>query len=304
MKVYGDVMKKNPNKIKDSIEDQVLLSVVYIILAIVVLVMLYPFAYVMSVSISDPAEVLAGKVTIFPKGFDLGAFKTMIDQPVFFAAYKNTIVYTALGTFFTLFFTAITAYPLSKDKFQMRSFISKVYIITMFFGGGIIPTYLAYKSLHLINTIWVMVLPGALSAWNIILMRSFFRTIPESLSESAYMDGATDPQILVKIILPLSKPIMATIGLFTAVGIWNGYFSALLYLNDTEKYPLQMILRSILVAATVNPSEKGAYAELTHSATESLKMASIVITTLPIMCIYPFIQKYFVKGLMVGSIKG
>ncbi|WP_018755526.1 carbohydrate ABC transporter permease [Paenibacillus terrigena] len=297
-------MKKNPYKIKEPMGDRVFLSVVYVILAIVVLAMLYPFVYVVSVSISDPAEVIAGKVAFFPKGFDLGAFKTMINHPIFFTAYKNTIVYTALGTFFTLFFTAITAYPLSKEKFQMRSFLSKVYLITMFFGGGMIPTYLAYKSLHILDTIWVMVLPGALSAWNIILMRSFFRNIPESLSESAYIDGATDPQILVKIILPLSKPILATIGLFTAVGIWNGYFNALLYLNDTEKYPLQMILRSILVAATFNPSEKDAYAQLNHSATESLKMASIVITTLPIMCIYPFIQKYFVKGLMVGSIKG
>jgi len=297
-------MKKNPYRIKEPLGDRVFLSVVYIILAIVVLAMLYPFVYVVSVSISDPAEVIAGKVTFFPKGFDLGAFKTMINHPIFFTAYKNTIVYTALGTFFTLFFTAITAYPLSKDKFQMRSFLSKVYLITMFFGGGMIPTYLAYKSLGILDTIWVMVLPGALSAWNIILMRSFFRNIPESLSESAYIDGATDPQILLKIILPLSKPIMATIGLFTAVGIWNGYFNALLYLNDTEKYPLQMILRSILVAATFNPSEKDAYTALNHSATESLKMASIVITTLPIMCIYPFLQKYFVKGLMVGSIKG
>ncbi|MCQ6562672.1 carbohydrate ABC transporter permease [Paenibacillus mendelii] len=297
-------MKKNPNRIKDPIEDRVMLSVVYIILAIVVLVMLYPFAYVMSVSISDPAEVIAGRVTFYPKGFDLGAYKTMIDQPVFFSAYRNTILYTALGTFFTLFFTSITAYPLSKDKFQMRAFISKVYIITMFMGGGMIPTFLAYKSLHLLDSIWVMVLPGALTAWNIILMRSFFRNIPETLSESAYIDGATESQILVKIILPLSKPILATIGLFTAVGIWNDYFSALIYLNDVEKYPLQMILRSILVAATVDLSDKGAYAELTHSATESLKMASIAITTLPIMCIYPFIQKYFVKGLMVGSIKG
>jgi putative aldouronate transport system permease protein len=297
-------MKKNSYKIKEPMGDRVFLSVVYIMLAIVVLAMLYPFAYVVSVSISNPAEVIAGKVSFFPKGFDLGAFMTMINHPIFFTAYKNTIVYTALGTLFTLFFTAITAYPLSKDKFQMRSFMSKVYIITMFFGGGMIPTFLAYKSLHILDTIWVMVLPGALSAWNIILMRSFFRNIPESLSESAYIDGATDPQVLVKIILPLSKPILATIGLFTAVGIWNGYFNALLYLNDTEKYPLQMILRSILVAATFNPSEKDAYAQLNHSATESLKMASIVITTLPIMCIYPFIQKYFVKGLMVGSIKG
>lgn len=297
-------MKKNPNRIKDPIEDRVMLSVVYIILAIVVLVMLYPFAYVMSVSISDPAEVIAGKVTFYPKGFDLAAYKAMIDQPVFFSAYRNTILYTALGTFFTLFFTSITAYPLSKDKFQMRAFISKVYIITMFMSGGMIPTFLAYKSLHLLDTIWVMVLPSALTAWNIILMRSFFRNIPETLSESAYIDGATEFQILVKIILPLSKPILATIGLFTAVGIWNDYFSSLIYLNDKGKFPLQMILRGILVAVTVDPNDKAAYAELTKSATESLKMASIAITTLPIMCIYPFIQKYFVKGLMVGSIKG
>ncbi|QHT59796.1 carbohydrate ABC transporter permease [Paenibacillus lycopersici] len=303
MKVCGDVVK-NPNRIRDPIEDQVFLVIVYIILAITVLMMLYPFAYVLSVSISDPAEVMAGKVSFFPRGFDEGAYRTMINHPVFYTAYRNTILYTAVGTLFTLFFTSITAYPLSKDKFQMRSYIAQIYIVTMFFSGGMIPTYLAFKSMHLINTFWVMVLPGALSAWNVILMRSFFRNIPEALSESAQIDGATNFQIYTKIYLPLSKPILATIGLFTAVGIWNGYFSALLYLNDNTKYPLQMILRSILITASVDPSDKGAYAELTHSPTESLKMASIVISTLPIMCIYPFIQKYFVKSLMVGSIKG
>lgn len=299
--------KVKKRKIKLSTEDKVFTLVTYIILSLLIVVMIYPFIYVISTSISDPGRIMRGEVWLLPKGFDTTAYKQMIEHPLFLTAYGNTILYAAAGTLLTLFFTAITAYPLSRGKFRTKGFISKFYLVTMFFGGGMIPTYMAMRNLQLIDTFWVMVLPGAVSAWNIILMRSFFKTIPESLYESAYLDGANDLQVLAKIVVPLSKPIFATIGLFTVVGHWNNFFSGLLYLNDAKKYPLQMILRNILFNASfsANSAEAGNMADMMQfTSTEALKAASIVITMFPIICIYPFIQKYFIKGVMIGSVKG
>ena len=298
---------RKATKIKMTKEDRIFSVVTYTVLSILMILMIYPFIYVLSTSISQPSEVMKGSVWLLPKGFDLTAYKQMIGHPLFLSSYKNTILYAVVGTILTLIFTALTAYPLSREKFKIRGFISKFYLVTMFFGGGMIPTYIAMKNLHLVDTFWVMVIPGAVSAWNVILMRSFFKTIPESLHESAYLDGASDFQVLGRIVVPLSKPIFATIGLFTMVGHWNNFFSGLLYLNDSNKYPLQLILRNILFNAsfTANSSEVGAMADMMqYTSTESLKAASIVITMLPIMCIYPFVQKYFVKGVMIGSIKG
>lgn len=299
--------QRKKNKIRLTTEDKIFSVITYTILSLLIVVMIYPFIYVVATSISEPGKVMSGEVWFFPKGFDLTAYKQMIEHPLFLTSYRNTILYAAAGVILTLFFTALTAYPLSREKFKVRGFISKMYLVTMFFGGGMIPTYLTMKNLHLIDTFWVMVLPGAVSAWNVILMRSFFKTIPESLHESAYLDGANDLQVLAKIVLPLSKPIFATIGLFTIVGHWNNFFSGLLYLNDANRYPLQMILRNILFNASfsANTSEVGSMADMAQfTSTECLKAASIVITMFPIMCIYPFIQKYFVKGVMIGSVKG
>lgn len=299
--------KVKKHKIKLSTEDKVFTLVTYIILSLLIVVMIYPFIYVISTSISDPGRIMRGEVWLLPKGFDTTAYKQMIEHPLFLTAYGNTILYAVAGTLLTLFFTALTAYPLSRGKFRTKGFISKFYLVTMFFGGGMIPTYIAMRNLQLIDTFWVMVLPGAVSAWNVILMRSFFKTIPESLYESAYLDGANDLQVLGRIVLPLSKPIFATIGLFTVVGHWNNFFSGLLYLNDAKKYPLQMILRNILFNASfsANSNEVGSMADMMQfTSTEALKSASIVITMFPIICIYPFIQKYFIKGVMIGSVKG
>lgn len=299
--------KVKKQKIKLSTEDKVFTLVTYIILSLLIVVMIYPFIYVISTSISDPGRIMRGEVWLLPKGFDTTAYKQMIEHPLFLTAYGNTILYAVAGTLLTLFFTALTAYPLSRGKFRTKGFISKFYLVTMFFGGGMIPTYIAMRNLQLIDTFWVMVLPGAVSAWNVILMRSFFKTIPESLYESAYLDGANDLQVLGRIVLPLSKPIFATIGLFTVVGHWNNFFSGLLYLNDAKKYPLQMILRNILFNASfsANSNEVGSMADMMQfTSTEALKAASIVITMFPIICIYPFIQKYFIKGVMIGSVKG
>lgn len=301
-------MDSKGTKVKQPIGDVIFDIIIFIILMFVNVVMIYPLLYVLATSISDPGEVIRGNVYIIPKGFDLGAVNEMIKHPQFPTSYMNTIMYTTCGTVLTLLVTPMAAYPLATDKFKARGFISILYVITMFFGGGMIPTYLNMRMLHLLDTRLVMIIPGVISAWNLIIMRSFFRGIPGSLHESAYIDGANDWTVLWKIVMPLSKPVLATIGLFTAVGYWNDFFSALLYLNDANLYSLQMVLRSILVDATM-ASSGGADGQKDVDqnkamSTQSLKSASIVLTMIPIMCVYPFVQKYFAKGVMIGSVKG
>ncbi len=294
------------SKVKETLSDHILDLFIIVVLVLLNIIMLYPFLYVISTSFSDPAAVIAGKVWLYPIGFDLRAYTQMVIHPLFKSSYFNTILYTIAGTIAVLLFTTISAYPLSRNKFNIRGFISKIYVVTMFFGGGMIPMYLTMKNLHLIDKRLAMVLPGVISAWNLIIMRSFFKSIPESLHESAYLDGANDWTVLWRIVVPLSKPVLSTIGLFTAVAYWNDFFSALLYLNDSKKFPLQMILRIILVSSTFSKGAEGTGITdelLRASSTQSLKSAAICITVLPIICVYPFIQKFFVKGVMIGSIK-
>lgn len=290
---------------KETRGDKVFRIVVAIILLFVNAIMLYPFILIISLSISDPEAVLRGEVTFLPKGFSARAYEKMITTPNFVKSYGNTILYATVGTIITLALTALTAFPLSVTKFRSKKFLNVYYMITMFFYGGMIPTFLVVRSLGIIDTLWAMVLPGALTAYNIMIFRSFFQGIPESLHESAYIDGANDWRVLFSIILPLSKPVIATIALFTIVRHWNSFFNALLYLNTPDKYPLQMILRNILTGAEQLNKDSGAFETLAQSSvTESLKDASIIITTLPVICVYPFIQRYFVKGVMIGSVKG
>lgn len=294
------------NKIRKSGLDLTMDIVVYAVLTIMAIVMLYPFIYVLSTSISDQSEVMRGNVLLWPIGFDTKAYQSMIVHPLFARSYLNTVIYAVTGTLATLFITAISAYPLSRDKFRSRKAISVLYVITMFFGGGMIPTYLIIKMLGMVDTLWAIILPGSISAWNLLIMRSFFKTIPESLHESAFLDGAKDWTVLWKIVIPLSMPVMTTIGLFAMVGFWNDFFAALIYLNDPNKYPVQMVLRMILISATFTQGgDQQKSADLLQAiSTQSLKSAAIVIAIVPIMCVYPFIQKYFVKGIMIGSIKG
>lgn len=289
---------------KETRGDKIFRIVVAIILLFVNVIMLYPFILVISLAISDPQAVLRGEVVFLPEGFSTKAFNEMMTTANFWTSYKNTIIYAVVGTVITLALTSLTAFPLSVSRFRSRKYLNLYYMITMFVYGGMIPTFLVIRSLHIIDTIWAMVLPGALSAYNIMIFRSFFQGIPESLHESAYIDGANDWRVLFSIILPLSKPVLATIALFTMVRHWNSFFNALLYLNTPTKYPLQMILRNILTGAEALNKSDGFEDFANRSVTESLKAASIIITTLPVICIYPFIQRYFVKGVMIGSVKG
>lgn len=298
--------RKRKNLVKDSSTDRVFNVTLITVLVLVNIVMLYPFIYVFSTAISSPAEIMAGNVWLWPIGFDTKAIRQIIQFPNFLSSYRNTIIYAACGTVFTLLITSITSYPLSRPDFRMRGAIAKIYLFTMFFGGGMIPTFLVYKNLGFVDNWLVMVIPGALSAWNIILCRTFFQGIPDSLHESAYLDGANDMVILLKIVMPLSKPVLATIALFSCVGIWNNFFTGLLYFNKPELYPLQLILRMILINASMsNSATDGNFADfMQKTSTQALKSASIIISIIPIICVYPFVQKYFVKGVMVGSVKG
>lgn len=285
--------------------DKIFVAAAYVIVALVVISTLYPFIYIVSGSISSADAVLRGEVWLLPRGFNLEAYKIVLKTKELWGAYYNTIWYVVVGTCFSLFMSIITAYPLSRKKFGSRNVIMMVLAFTMFFSGGLIPTYLLIRELNMINTRWALVIPGALSTYNIIIVRTFFEGIPDSLDEAATIDGCNDLQILYRIMLPLTKPIIAVMVLFYAVGQWNSYFGALIYLNEQKLYPLQIILRTILIQYDNTDMVKGGMEiDKVKNIGESVRYATIIVSTLPILCIYPFLQKYFVKGVMIGAIKG
>ncbi|MGG4095698.1 carbohydrate ABC transporter permease [Paenibacillus lautus] len=265
---------------------------------VLIIVMAYPMVYVFSASISNNAMVASGAVLLWPKKITLIAYEQLIYNPDLWVSYWNTIRYTFLQTVLTLIATSAMAYPLAKRWLPGRRVILLMAAFTLLFSGGMIPTFLIVQKLGMLDTIWAIVLPSLISTWYLFIMRTFFEALPEELEDAAAIDGCGSMQILVRIVLPLSVPVMVTIGLFTAVNQWNSFFSALIYLNDREMYPLQIMMRNILIAGT-NVQGEG---DLTHL--ETLKYAMIMIGTLPILCVYPFIQKYFVQGTMIGGIKG
>ncbi|MFD0960924.1 carbohydrate ABC transporter permease [Paenibacillus chungangensis] len=278
----------------------------YIFLIGLCIAMLYPLMNTVALSLSNPEMIIQGKVSWFPRGFNLEGYKYILSDHKLLKAFGNTVLYALTGTFIMLLLTSLLAYPLSIPDFVIRKFITIFITITMFFGGGLIPTYLLIRNLHMLNTFWVMVIPGAVSAFNVILFRTFFKTIPIELWESAYMDGANDIRILFQIYLPLSKALLATFGLFGIVGTWNGWFEALIYLNDEGKYPIQMILRN-MISETDSSSMNAQTFQLIASMKlhgKNIKMAAVIVTIIPILFIYPFLQKHFVTGMMIGSVKG
>ncbi len=294
------------NRLRQSVGDRIFAALIFAALILVNLIMLYPLVYVFSTSISSPSAVVQGRVLLWPVGFDTSAYAQILKYPYFLTSYGNTLFYAFFGTLGSLFMLVITAYPLATDTFHSRKYITMFYVITMFISGGMIPTFLVVKGVGLYNSRLAMIIPSLLSAWNIVICKNFFESIPRSLHESAYLDGASDWVILWRIVLPLSKAVLATLALFCIVAYWNNFFSALLYLNDRDKYPLQMILRGILMNAEMTARDPSlAFDENSVMAsTLSLKTASVVVTILPVLCVYPFIQKYFVKGVMIGSVKG
>ena len=275
----------------------------YLILTIITFCCLYPFLNVIAYSFSGYNAVLSGKVTFYPIDFTLDAYKEILKRSQIWLAMRTTVVVTIMGTALSLLLTVCAAYALSRDYLPGRKLFTGFILFTMYFGGGMIPTFLVVKQVGLYDSIGALFIPQAVNVFNFIVMRTFFRELPRELEEAARIDGASDIQTLIKIILPLSLPIIATIGLFYAVGYWNGYFDALLYIQNPDKYTLQLRLRSLLFGDELNNS-----ANLegvgTQVMTQSLKMATVAVSTIPILIVYPWLQKYFVKGVMVGSVKG
>ena len=273
----------------------------FFLLTIVGLACLLPFLHIIAKSFSGEIFVLAKEVMFIPKGFTLNSYNFVINNGQFQNSFLLTAFITVVGTALALFNTTTTAYVFTRKDVPGVKFISALYIITMFFGGGIVATYLLYKQMHLIDNIIVLILPASISTYNIILMRNFFEDIPPSMEESARIDGASNIRILFQIILPLSKPALATIGLFFAVTYWNSFFGAVMYTTKRELMTMQLYLRNILTSID-NLMEQNPEM-LDAVATESVRAATIIAALLPILCVYPFLQKYFVKGIMIGAIK-
>ena len=272
----------------------------YLLLAVVGFIMFYPMYYVFIVSISSSQFINQGMVNFIPRGINFDAYKAVFANARIWTGYRNTLLYTGLGTLICLVCTSLCAYPLSRKDFYGRSVFTVLIMITMFVNGGLIPTYLVINNLKLINTMWAIVLPPAISTYNMVVMRTSFQAIPDSLVESAYLDGANDITSFMKIVLPLSKPILATMTLFYAVHHLNSYFPAMIYLNDQEKYPVQVLMRDIVVQGDM----AGEIAGTVNVIATNYKYAVIIISIVPILMVYPFIQKYFTKGVMVGAVKG
>lgn len=273
-----------------------------IILLFVAVVTLYPFLYMIFISLSSSIHVLQNDVWLWPKGFTLDYYKAVAVNPQIITGYKNTVTYTVVGTLLSLLVTGMGGYALAKRHLLWRRPITFAIVFTMLFQGGMIPTFLVIKELGIMNTIWAMVLPGLVATWNLIIMRTFFAALPEELEESGKIDGLTDIGVFMRIIIPLSKPVMATISLFYAVALWNNFFFALLYLRDQDLYPLTVVLRNIVLSGQYDNDAQGGGGDVVVD--ESLKFATIVYSTIPILLLYPFLQKHFVKGVMIGSVKG
>jgi putative aldouronate transport system permease protein len=267
-------------------------------------VMLYPFLFVLAASFSSNDAVMRGMVGIIPEGFNTRAYQAVFSYSYVWSGYWNTILYTLVGTAINLVMTVAGAYPLSRKQFYGRSVFTFIIAFTMFFGGGLIPTYLVMRDYHLLNTFWVMVIPGAISTWNMIIMRTFFQGIPTELEEAAIIDGCNDLGALLKVILPLSTASLMTIGMFYAVGHWNAWFNAFIYLRDFNLYPLQLWLRQIVLQNQISDLALQMTENVENAVSDTIKYATIIVAVVPILCVYPFIQKYFVKGVMVGSVKG
>jgi putative aldouronate transport system permease protein len=276
-----------------------------IILAVLSLLFLIPFLAVFSTSfISAEESMRRGAFILIPEKIDFGAYDMLLNRGmIIYNAYKVTLFRITVGTFLNLLFTATLAYGLSRRTLPGRNGLVLIIFITMIFQGGLIPTYMLIDKLGLKDTLWVLVIPGLISAWNLFIMRNFFMALPEELEESAIIDGATPAMILWKIVIPLSMPAIATIGLFYTVHHWNDWFGASIYINSQSKLPIQVVMRNILLSGLIQDETQVEYIRDPPPAA-SLKSAVVIISTLPILFVYPFIQKYFVKGMMVGSIKG
>lgn len=287
--------------------DKVFIILVYVLLSAVMLIVLYPLIYIVSASFSDPQAVVSGKVVLWPVDVTLRGYKAVFKNPKILTGFINSFIYMGVGTVVNLVMTMLCAYPLSRKEFTARNKIAALFVFTMYFSGGLMPTYMVVNKLGLINTRWAMIIPSAMSTYNMIIARTYMvNSIPDELYEAAQIDGCSPFKYLLKVIVPLSKPILAVLALYYGIAKWNNYFDAMLYINDASLQPLTIVLREILIQNQIDPTmltDASAMAKL-QGMTELLKYAVIVVASVPVLAIYPFVQKYFVKGVAIGAVKG
>ena len=302
-------MKSSTWHPRDTTQDRVTYIVINTVLVLFGLAVLYPLIFVVSASFSNAIDVAAGRVLLWPVNFSLAGYKMVFSHKLIMSGYRNTLFYTTVGTVGNLVLTIMCAYPLSRREMPFRNFFMVIFAFTMFFSGGLVPTYLLMHSLGLLNTVWVMIIPGV-SVWNMILLRTSFMTVPKEMYEASVIDGCSYWKYLVRILIPLSKAVLAVIALYNIVGIWNSFFSALIFLKDRDLYPLQLVMRQILSMTQMTASDINASNIDAESMAQmqwivhTIKYAMIVAASVPVLAVYPFIQKYFVKGVMIGSLKG
>ena len=297
--------KNKSTKIKMSLGEKIFIVFNYLLFTLIGIITLFPFLNIIAKSFSSEAAVISGKVSIIPVEFQLGTYKYVLANKQFINSFKVSVFVTVVGTFLSLVMTVIAAYPLSKPRLRGRKVFTLIYIFTMLFSGGLVPTYILMSNLRLVNKLPILILPSLISVYNMLIIKSYFESIPDSLEESAKLDGASNTTILFKIILPLSLPVFATIALFYAVGYWNNYFTAMVYITNPSLKPMQLYLKEMLYAASdvfLQLNNKNIDATM-NSTPEAIQAASIITATVPIVIVYPFLQKYFVKGVLIGSVK-
>lgn len=294
------------NRIRQGLDDRIFDGVVTVIGILIMMIVLVPLIFVVAASFSDPELVLHGKVLLIPKGFTVKAYTMVFENQEIWQGYRNTIFYTVAGTAINIVLTVMAAYPLSRKEMAGRRFFTLVILFTMYFNGGLIPTYLLVRDLGMYNTVWAILIPAAISTYNLIVAKSFFeQSIPQELYESAKLDGCGNVRMLFSIVLPLSKAILAVLVLYYGVAHWNAYFNALIYLRDTTKHPLQVILRNILLLGQteqMGSNDVGMGEKI--KMVEAIKYSVIVVSSVPILLLYPLAQRYFVSGVMIGAVKG
>ncbi len=302
----GTSIQRGGRGIRESFGDRLFLAVIYTILTVILVAVLYPLIYIVSASFSDPLAVSSGRVWLWPVDFSLLGYKVVLSSPQILKGYGNSLFYALFGTLISVTLTVIFAYPLSRKTFFGRNVLMFFITFTMLFSGGLIPTYLVVKALGMVDTRWALLIPGAISVWQVIITRTFFQSsIPDELYEASEMDGCSDLQFMWSVVVPLSKSIIAVLCLMYAVGQWNAYFDALIYLKSQNLYPLQLVLRSILILNNSLSSNIDVGELLRRqSLADLMKYSLIVVASLPVLIIYPFIQRHFTQGLLIGSVKG
>lgn len=298
--------KKKSQFARYSLQDKALLLTGYILLGLFVIAIIIPMIYIIVASFMDPITLQNKGITFDFSKWTATAYERVISNSQIWVGFKNAVVYSLVFTVVSVMITLLAAYPMSRTDFKGRGFFNTIFVITMFFGGGLIPTYLLISNLGLLDSMWAVILPGAFSVWNMIITRTYYRGIPNELREAADVDGASEMTFFFKILLPVCTPVIAVLALWQFVAMWNSYFDAMIYLNDTAKQPLQLVLRAILIQ---NQPESGMISDMQSTAAraqlaELLKYATIIISSLPLLVMYPFFQKYFDSGIMAGSVKG